>query len=121
MSIGERILNALSYGGIVAVIGMAVVFFGLFLLILCVSAMAAFFKAKDKKKIENPAKAPTAPEAPVAAPVVEDEIVDDAQLIAVIAAAIAAFDNSGKTLVVRRVRRVSGWNRAAREEQVCRF
>ena len=118
MSIGERILNALSYGGIVAVIGMAVVFFGLFLLILCVSAMAAFFKAKDKKKIETPAKAPTAP---VAAPVVEDEIVDDAQLIAVIAAAIAAFDNSGKTLVVRRVRRVSGWNRAAREEQVCRF
>ena len=121
MSIGERILNALSYGGIVAVIGMAVVFFGLFLLILCVSAMAAFFKAKNKKKIETPAKAPTAPEAPVAAPVDEDEIVDDAQLIAVIAAAIAAFDNSGKTLVVRRVRRVSGWNRAAREEQVCRF
>ena len=101
MSIGERILNALSYGGIVAVIGMAVVFFGLFLLILCVSAMAAFFKAKNKKKIETPAKAPTAPEAPVAAPAVEDEIVDDAQLIAVIAAAIAAFDNSGKTLVVR--------------------
>ena len=28
MSIGERILNALSYGGIVAVIGMAVVVFG---------------------------------------------------------------------------------------------
>ena len=42
-------------------------------------------------------------------------------MIAVIAAAIAAFDNSGKTPVVRKVRRVSGWNRAAREEQVCRF
>ena len=121
MSIGERILNALSYGGIVAVIGMAVVFFGLFLLILCVSAMAAFFKAKNKKKIENPAKAPTAPEAPVAAPVAAAAAVAAAPPIAVIAAAIAAFDNSGKTLVVRKVRRVPGWNRAAREEQVCRF
>ena len=121
MSIGERILNALSYGGIVAVIGMAVVFFGLFLLILCVSAMAAFFKAKNKKKIENPAKAPTAPEAPVAAPVVEDEIVDDAQLIAVIAAAIAAFDQSGKNLVVRKVRRASGWKGSARQEQIYHF
>lgn len=114
----NTLLNALSYGGIVTIIGMAVVFFGLFLLILCVSAMAAFFKAKDKKKIETTVKAP---EAPVAAPAVEEEIVDDTELIAVIAAAIAAFDNSGKTLVVRRVRRVSGWSRAAREEQVCRF
>lgn len=117
----NNLLSALSYGGIVAVIGMAVVFFGLFLLIICISVMAVFFKAKNKKKIKTPKAAPIAPEAPVAAPVVEDEIVDDTELIAVIAAAIAAFDNSGKTLVVRRVRRVSGWNRAAREEQVCRF
>ena len=35
-------------------------------------------------------------------------------------AAIAALDNSGKALVVRSVRRVSGWNRDAREEQVYR-
>ena len=37
-----------------------------------------------------------------------------------IAAAIAATD-SGRTLVVRSVRRASGWKRAAREEAVCRF
>ena len=50
MSIGERILNALSYGGIVAVIGMAVVFFGLFLADpLAFPATAAFFKAQNKK------------------------------------------------------------------------
>ena len=49
------------------------------------------------------------------------EEVNDAQLIAVIAAAIAAFDNSGKSLVVRKVRRVSAWNKSSREEQVCRF
>ena len=46
---------------------------------------------------------------------------DDAELIAVIAAAIAAFDNSGKNLVVRKVRRVSGWKDAARSEQVYHF
>ena len=49
------------------------------------------------------------------------EFVDDAQLIAVIAAAIAAFDNSGKNLVVRKVRRVNGWNNAARREQIYKF
>ena len=51
----------------------------------------------------------------------EESVVDDAQLIAVIAAAIAAFDNSGKNLVVRKVRRVNGWNNAARREQVYKF
>ena len=68
-----------------------------------------------------PVAAPVAAPAPVAeaAPVVE-ETVDDAELIAVIAAAIAAYDNN-KTLVVRNVRRVSGWNGAARREQVYRF
>ena len=40
---------------------------------------------------------------------------------AVISAAIAAFTDSDKQLVVRKVRRVSGWNRASRTEQVYRF
>ena len=50
-----------------------------------------------------------------------EEEVTDPELIAVIAAAIAAFDSSNKPLVVRKVRRVSGWNRSARAEQVYRF
>ena len=50
-----------------------------------------------------------------------EDVTDDSELIAVIAAAIAAFDNSGKGLVVRKVRRVTGWNRASRTEQVYRF
>ena len=53
-------------------------------------------------------------------PEVQD-VTDDSALIAVIAAAIAAFTDSDKQLVVRRVRRVSGWNRAGRAEQVYRF
>ena len=120
-----NIMNALGYGGIVAVIGMLIVFAGLTILIVILSLMGKVFQAADKKSAK-PAEAAPAPvaaaPAPVApAPVVEEDVVDDAQLIAVIAAAIAAFDNSGKSLVVRKVRRVSGWNMAARREQVYKF
>ena len=69
-----------------------------------------------------PVAAPVAAPAPVVEePAAAEEVVDDAELIAVIAAAIAAFDNSGKTLVVRKVRRVSAWNKSSRQEQVTRF
>ena len=117
-------MNVLAYGGIVAVIGMLIVFLGLVILIAFVWLMgkviqAATGKAKEKAPA---APAPVAAPAPAAeAPVVEENVVDDAQLIAVIAAAIAAYDNSGKSLVVRKVRRVSGWNNAARHEQVYKF
>ena len=67
------ILNA----GIVAVLGYAVVFFGLILLMLVIMAMGKFFMAQEKKpaaKKEVPAAAPAAPvaAAPVAVPVVAD-------------------------------------------------
>ena len=122
------ILKALSYGGITAVIGMFIVFLGLTILICAVKIMGAVFagvtaKKQAKAAAEAAERAKPAPApVPVAAPepVVED-VTDDSELIAVIAAAIAAFDNSGKSLVVRRVRKVSGWNRASRTEQVYRF
>ena len=126
------ILNALSYGGITAVIGMLIVFLGLTILIFAVKIMGAVFakvteskQAKAKAEAEAAARA-AAKAAPAPAPVKEpepvvEEVTDDSELIAVIAAAIAAFDNSGKSLVVRKVRKVSGWNRTARTEQVYRF
>ncbi|MBR0367645.1 MAG: OadG family protein [Clostridia bacterium] len=121
------ILNALSYGGITAVIGMFIVFLGLTILICAVKIMGAVFAGVTAKKqakaraavVEKPAAPAPAPAA-APEPVMED-VTDDSELIAVIAAAIAAFDNSGKSLVVRRVRKVSGWNRASRAEQVYRF
>ena len=72
--INISILNA----GIVAVLGYAVVFFGLILLMLVVMAMGKFFIAKDKKaaneaaaaKATMPANIPPVA-APVAAPVSE--------------------------------------------------
>ena len=127
-----KILNALSYGGITAVIGMFIVFLGLTILICAVKIMGAVFaKINGQKEARARAAAEAAERAAAKAapaPVVEPEpvveaedVTDNVELVAVIAAAIAAFDNSGKSLVVRRVRRVSGWNRSARAEQVYRF
>ena len=128
MSFGINIL----YGLQVAAIGLVVVFLGLGILIGFITLMAQVFKAIDARKAEKAkaeaaakaaasAAAVKAAPAPAAEPEPVAEEVNDAELIAVIAAAIAAFDNSGKSLVVRKVRRVSGWNRSARAEQVYRF
>ena len=54
---------SIANAGIVAVLGYAVVFFGLILLMLVVTAMGKVFMAKDAKAAAAPAKA-----APVAAP-----------------------------------------------------
>jgi len=118
------------YGISMMGIGLAVVFTMLAILIACIMIMSWIFnkikKAKEEKakaKAAAVAPAPVEAPAPVQAvqPEPEMEEVNDAQLIAVIAAAIAAFDNSGKSLVVRKVRRVNSWNKAARQEQVYRF
>ena len=122
-------MNPVAYGLITAIIGMLVVFAMLTILIAFVwfmgkliSGMVNSREAKAAAKAAAAAAAAAPAPAPVEeAPVVEENAVDDAQLIAVIAAAIAAFDNSGKNLVVRKVRRVNGWNNAARREQVYKF
>ena len=121
-------MNPVAYGLIVAVIGIAVVFAMLTILIAFVWALGKLMqklvnRAEAKKAAAAAAAAPAPAPAPVVeAPVVEEApVVDDAELIAVIAAAIAAFDNSGKNLVVRKVRRVSGWKDAARSEQIYHF
>ena len=119
-------MNPVAYGLIVAVIGIAVVFVMLTILIAFVWTLGKLIqklvnRAEAKKAAAAAAAAP-APAPVVVAPVVEEApAVDDAELIAVIAAAIAAFDNSGKNLVVRKVRRVSGWKDAARSEQIYHF
>ena len=130
-----NILGKIVYGLQVAAIGLVVVFLGLAILIAFITLMAQVFKAIDGRKADKAAEAKRAEEAARAAeaakaaaapaavepePVAED-VTDDGALIAVIAAAIAAFTDSDKQLVVRRVRRVSGWNRAGRTEQVYRF
>ena len=129
------VFGKIVYGLQVAAIGLVVVFLGLAILIGFITLMAQVFKAIDAKKnakaaeakrAEEAARAAEAAKAAAAAPVAQPEpvvedVTDDSELIAVIAAAIAAFTDSDKQLVVRKVRRVSGWNRAGRAEQVYRF
>ena len=115
-------MNPLSYGGITTGIGLFIVFLGMSILIGLLVLMAQIFKSVDKKK-----KAASEAEKPVETPVPVQEVLeeepemDQSKLIAVIAAAIAAFDGGNKSLVVKSVRRVNGWKNAARSEQVYKF
>ncbi len=119
------IIAKLQYGLSVAFVGLATVFVGLIILIGLIKVLEKVMGGMNKKQTAAPAPAP-AP-APVA-PVVEAEPeVDDGELIAVIAAAVAAaMEAAGeseepKGFVVRSIRRVNNapaWNRAGREEQI---
>ena len=119
------IIAKLQYGLSVAFVGIATVFVGLIILIGLIKVLEKFMDGVSKKQTAAPAPAP-AP-APVA-PVVEAEPeVDDGELIAVIAAAVAAAmeaageSEEAKGFVVRSIRRINNapaWNRAGREEQI---
>lgn len=106
-SFGELMTNA----ALNTIIGMGTVFVVLILICLIIYCFNFIPKIQDafsgKKKAEVPAAAP----APVAAPVVEEELVDDYELVAVIAAAIAASEGAASTdgFVVRSIRRSSKW------------
>ncbi|MBR3928502.1 MAG: OadG family protein [Clostridia bacterium] len=123
----SEILSNLGYGAVVAIIGLAVVFVGLILIIASIYAISWVLKKLTGGKKEKAPKAEPAPvPAPVAAPAVEPadeeiEVTDDNELIAVIAAAIAAMDGGSKPFVIRSVRRVAGWKNAARAEQVYKY
>ena len=116
-------LSILKYGLSVAAVGILTVFVALIILIGLIKVMEIVVGSVTKKKAV-PAPAPAAP-AP--APAVEEtaEEEDEGELIAVIAAAVAAaMEAAGEEptgFVVRSVRRVNNapaWNRAGREEQV---
>lgn len=90
-----------------------------FLMLLFLSFLISQFKhiskleAKFAKKEEKPAAAPVPAEAPVEEP--EEELVDDGELVAVIAAAIAASENtSTDSFVVRSIKKSNArkWKRA---------
>lgn len=113
-------LDNLMQGLSTTLIGMLIVFFGLLVLICCITVMHMVMNRTVKKS----APAVEIPAAPVPAPVVEEpaEEEDDGELIAVISAAIAAvWDNADSGFVVRRVRRINNSPmsaRLARDEQM---
>ena len=116
-------MDKLIFGLTVTVIGIAVVFCGLVVLIGLIKlvAMATGSASRPKKEKVAPVPAPAPAPAP-AAPVAQEQPVQaDDTLIAVISAAVAAMMEDGSAFTVRRIRRVSNataWSRAGREEQV---
>lgn len=114
----------LKYGLSVAAVGILTVFVALIILIGLIKVMELVIGGVTKKK----AAPVPAPAAPAPAPAIEEtaEEEDEGELIAVIAAAVAAaMEAAGAEeptgFVVRSIRRVNNapaWNRAGREEQV---
>ena len=104
-------------------IGLVMVFLGLFILIAFIYIINAVVAGKGEKREEASAEAPAPAPAPVPAPAPAPAALTgiDPQVVAVIAAAVAAMDANGKPLVIRSIRRAPGWKRAARAEQVYRF
>ena len=110
-SLGEIMVKA----GMNTLIGMGTVFAVLILISLIISCFTFISKFEQKQKTEAPAAAPAAD------PVVEqiaakEELSDDTELVAVIAAAIAAYEGAASTdgFVVRSIRKSnkSKWQNA---------
>lgn len=106
---GEKMAKA----GMNTLMGMGTVFCVLIFISLLISCFKFISVFENKMKAKEAAAAPVP--APAAAAVVEEELVDDLELVAVITAAIAAATNSSTDgLVVRSIKRASGakWKRA---------
>lgn len=91
----------------VAVVGMAVVFFGLVILIMLIKLMGALTGNMGKKEAPKAAPAPVA--APVAAPAPVGKLSPakfDDETVAVITAAIAAVRGEGYPFQIKRIVRV---------------
>lgn len=110
-SFGELMVNA----ALNTLLGMGTVFIVLILIAGLISCFKFIPMLQKKFSGKKKAAAPAAAPAPVAAPVVEVEEEDDLELVAVIAAAIAASEGATSTdgFVVRSIkRRGNKWQKA---------
>ncbi|MFR3797731.1 MAG: OadG family protein [Christensenellales bacterium] len=112
--------NNLGFGLTVTLIGIAIVFLGLTILIGLIKLMekATANLGKGGKKAKKQAEAPSRR---LPRPWWRSAVADDSELIAVISAAVAMMMEDGSAFTVRRVRRVQNapaWQKAGREEQV---
>lgn len=99
-------------------IGMGTVFVVLIIISLIISAFGVIPKIEEKMKAKKQPPVQEVKAAPAAAPVAapEEELSDDTELVAVIAAAVAAYEGSASTdgFVVRSIRKSkkSKWQNA---------
>ena len=109
---GELLANA----GLNTLMGMGVVFVVLILISFVISGFSLINKAEARMKNRGKQPETPAPKAPAAQPVMEeDDVTDDTELAAVIAAAIAAYEGTAaEGIVVRSIRKVNSlktWKR----------
>lgn len=102
----------ISYGVVITIEGMLVVFAILILIMLTIYAMSLF---SGEKKVKKAAEAPAAPVQPVEA---EEDTVNEEELIAVLTAAVAAcMGTSSSSVNIRSYKKVSSaWGNAAKRE-----
>lgn len=114
LTLSEKMAGA----GVTTLLGLGTTFVILCLIWLILSIMGKIMTATGKKSAPAAAAAPAVPAATAPAPAKGENLASDAELVAVITAAIAAYEGSGaaNNLVVRSVQRVSGastaWSRA---------
>lgn len=117
LNIEESFSDLMTRAALNTLIGMAMVFVVLIIIIAIISAMSIIPKLQAKFAKKEEAEAAPVEATPVAvAPVVaEEELADDMELVAVIAAAIAAYEGTSTDgFRVRSIRRAntSKWKRA---------
>lgn len=109
---GERMKNA----GLNTLLGMGTVFVVLILIIFIISGFTLFTKVEKKPKQSSNEDLDQAIDKAVAQIIEKEELVDDTELVAVIAAAIAASEGRTSTdgFIVRSIRRSSTnkWQKA---------
>lgn len=113
LSFGERMLGST----VTMIMGLGITFTILILIWIFIVIMGKVLGSTGSKKKESAAAAPAAA-APAAAPAAAEPAAADDSLIAVIAAAIAAYEGgNADNLVVRKITRLSGdqtpWENAA--------
>lgn len=115
-------MDQLTFGLSVSLVGMLVVFVGLFIIVCFINIMGMFGR-RDKREKAKPAPAPVpAAESaiPSPAPIADDGVTPE--ILAAITAAIAAVMSGGEGgFRVRRVKRISNapkWSLAGREDQI---
>lgn len=107
LSMGERLTGAT----VTMCMGLGITFIVLIILWACIAIMAKLTNrtAKETAPAATPAPAAAAAPAEAAAPAAENAEIADGELVAVIAAAVAAMENTVvSNLVVRKITRVSG-------------
>ncbi|MCQ4636162.1 OadG family protein [Anaerovorax odorimutans] len=117
LSMSEKLAGA----GITTLMGMGITFIVLILLWGCIAIMTKFtYRPKKGDTAPQKADAAAAPSAAPAATATTVNAAADDSLIAVITAAIAAFQGGSNNFIVRKIRRMSGettaWSDAGRAD-----